>query len=176
MFRFLNTLDEANKETSFLWTQVKAIRSELLKKPKLNKNCKAYVSDSERETNFKNLQERLQVLGVTEEVKILPNKIIEEGGKMFVYLNSCPALHWQNYYHHLLFEKSNSEMILSILNAMKNARTKGSRELASKVFVRLADIFQFQYKNFVNRTKWVNNITTVKGKQILKKLLNLTQY
>ena len=144
---------------------MKAIRSELLKKRKLNKDCKAYVSDGERAKNFKNLQERLQVLGVTEEVKILPNKIIEEGGKMFVYLNSCPAVHWQNFYHHLLFDKSNSEMILSILNAMKNARTKGSRELASKVFVRLADIFEFQFKNFVNRTKWVNNITTVKGKQ-----------
>lgn len=165
MFRFLNTLDEANQDSFFLWTQVKAIRSELLKKRKLNKDCKAYVSDGERATNFKNLQERLQVLGVTEEVKILPNKIIEEGGKMFVYLNSCPAVHWQNFYHHLLFDKSNSEMILSILNAMKNARTKGSRELASKVFVRLADIFEFQFKNFVNRTKWVNNITTVKGKQ-----------
>ena len=83
--------------------------------------------------------------------------------KMFVYLNSCPALHWQNFYHHLLFEKTNSEMILSVLNAMKNSRTKGSREVANKVLVRLADILGFQYKHFANETTWVNSIATVKG-------------
>ena len=167
MFRFLNMLDKAtNQDSVFLWTQVRAIRSELRKKQVLRKDgkdCKAFVSDGERETSFKNLQDRLQVSNVTEEVKTLPNIIIEEGGKMFVYLNSCPALHWQNFYHHLLFEQSNSEMILSILNAMKNCRTEGSRALANKVLVRLASIFGFRYNYFANETKWVNNIANVKG-------------
>ena len=156
-------MDKANQDSFFLWTQVKVIRSELLKKQISNKDCKAFVSDSERATNLKNLQERLQVLGVTEKVKTLPNNIIEEGGKMFVYLNSCPAIHWQNFYQHLLFEKSNSEMILSILNAMKNSRTRGSRALANKVIVRLASIFGFEYNYFENETKWANNIANVKG-------------
>ena len=164
-------LDEANQDSFFLWTQIKAIRSDLRKKQLLHKDCKAFVPDDERATNFNNLQERLQVSSITEEVKTLPNNIIEEGGRMFVYLNSCPAFHWQNFYHHLLFEKSNTEMILSIVNAMKSSRTKGGRVLANKVLVRLAEIFGFKYKYFVNGTKWVNNIATVKGKHPIKRYI-----
>ena len=84
---------------------------------------------------------------------------------MFVYLNSCPALHWQNFYHHLLFSKTNSEIILQVLNAKKNSRTKGGRTIANKFLVRLADIFGFTYKHFVNETTWINSIATVKGKK-----------
>ena len=158
-------LNEANLDHSFLWKHVKAVRSEYRKKNKLHKNCqrKALLSDEERGTLFNNLQERLSVSDPSDEIKSLPTSTIEEGGKMFVYLNSCPALHWQNFYHHLLFEKTNSEMILSVLNAMKNSRTKGSRAVANKVLVRLADVLGFKYKYFANETKWVNNFDTVKG-------------
>ena len=165
-FRFLNMLDEANLDHSLLWRHVRAVRSEYRKKKKLHKNCrkKALISDDEeRETLFDNLQDRLRVSNQTDEIKSLPNRTIEEGGKMFVYLISCPALHWQNFYYHLLFEKTNSEMILSVLNAMKNSRTMGSRAVANKVLVRLADVLGFKYKYFANETKWVNNFDTVKG-------------
>ena len=54
-------------------------------------------------------------------------------------------------------------MILSVLNAMKNSRTKGGRKVANKVLVRLAVILDFQYKHFVNESMWVNNIASVKG-------------
>ena len=158
-------LDEANLDHSILWKHVKAVRSEYRKKNKLHKNCqrKAFLSDEERGSLFKNLQDRLKVSNPTDEIKSLPKKTIDEGGKMFVYLNSCPALHWQNFYHHLLFEKTNSEMILSVLNAMKNSRTKGSRAVANKVLGRLAGDLGFQYKIFSNETTWVNSIATVKG-------------
>ena len=158
-------LHEANLDHSFLWKHVKAVRSEYRKKNKLHKNCqrKALLSDEERGTLFNNLQERLRVSSSTDEIKSLPKSTIEEGGKMFVYLNSCPALHWENFYHHLLFEKTNSEMILLVLNAIKNSRTKGNRAVANKVLVRLADILGFQYKHFANETTWVNSIATVKG-------------
>ena len=135
-YRFLNLLDEAKLDHSFLWTHIRALRMEYQKKQISHKKCKAFVSDEEREARLSHLQGRLKVLNVTEEIKSLPNHIIEEGGKMFVYLNSCPALHWQNFYHHLLFEKSNSEMILSVLNAKKNSRTRGGRDLANKVLIR----------------------------------------
>ena len=159
-------LDEANLDHSSLWRHVRAARSEYRKKTRVHKNCdeKVFLSDDEeRETLFNNLQDRLGVSNQTDEIKSLPISTIEEGGKMFVYLISCPALHWQNFYHHLLFEKTNSEMILSVLNAMKNSRTKGSRAVANKVLVRLADILGFQYKHFANETTWVNSIATVKG-------------
>ena len=157
-------LNEANLDHSYLWKHVKAVRSEYrTKKSVQNNKCKAFLRDEEWEINFKNLKERLRVSNLTDEIKSLLNSTIEEGGKMFVYLNSCPALHWQNFYHHLLFEKTNSEMILSVLNAMKNSRTKGSRAVANQVLVRLADILGFQYKHFANETTWVNSIATVKG-------------
>ena len=162
----MNLLVEANLGNSILWKHVKAARSEYRKKQILHTNCTTFVSDEERKTNFDNLQKSLEVSDSTDEVKSLPDSIIEEGGKMFVYLNSCPALHWQNFYHHLLFSKSNSEAILFVLNAMKNSRTKGGRTVANKFLGRLVDILGFEYKIFVNETMWVNNIATVKGKNI----------
>ena len=54
-------------------------------------------------------------------------------------------------------------MIISVLNAKKKSLTKGGRTIANKLLVRLADIFGFEYKHFANETKWVNNISTVKG-------------
>ena len=163
-FRFVNLLFEANLDQSILWTHVKAARSEFRKKRIFNADCKAFVTDEERKANFDNLKKHLKVANSTDEVKSLPGSIIEEGGKMFVYLNSCPALHWQNFYHHLLFSKPNSEMILLVLNAMKNSRTKGGRTVANKFLGRLVDILGFEYKIVVNETMWVNNIATVKGK------------
>ena len=160
----MNLLVEANLDNTILWKHVKAARSEYRRKQFLHTNCKAFVSDEERKSNFENLQKSLEVSDSTDEVKSLPDSIIEEGGKMFVYLNSCPALHWQNFYHHLLFSKPNSEMILLVLNAMKNSRTKGGRTVANKFLGRLVDILGFEYKIVVNETMWVNNIATVKGK------------
>ena len=149
------------------WTSVKAVRSEYRKIQKNRKNqsnCKAFISDEERKSNFDKLQKYLIAFKTTDEIKSLPDSTIEEGGKMFVYLNSCPALHWQNFYHHLLFSKTNSEMILSVLNAKKNARTKGGRTIANKFLVRLADIFGFEFKHFAtDETRWINNISNVKG-------------
>ena len=165
-------LDEANLNQSSLWKHVKAVRSEYRNRKSVNKGTvdkcimyKAFLREEEMEINFDNLRESLKVTSSTDEMKIksLPTSLIEEGGKMFVYLNSCPAIHWQNFYHHLLFEKTNSEMILSVLNAMKNSRTKGSRAVANKVLVRLADILGFKYKYYTNETKWVNNFATVTG-------------
>ena len=165
-------LDEANLDYSFLWKHVKAVRSEYRNRKSVNKGTvdkcimyKAFLREEEMEINFDNLRESLKVTSSTDEMKIksLPTSLIEEGGKMFVYLNSCPAIHWQNFYHHLFFEKTNSEMILSVLNAMKNSRTRGSRAVANEVLVRLADIFGFKFKYFKKETNWVNNFSTVKG-------------
>ena len=162
----MNLLAEANMHQSILWKHVKAARSEYRKKQVLHTNCKAFVSDEERKTNFENLQNYLKISNVTDKIKSLPKSIIEEGGKMFVYLNSCPALHWQNFYHHLLFSKTNSEIILSVLNAKKISRTKGGRTIANKFLAKLADTFGFEYKHFANETVWVNNISTVKGEKM----------
>ena len=159
----MNMLAEANEDHAILWNHTKAARSEYRKKQISPSYCEAFISDEERKTNFDNLQNYLKVSYVTDYKKSLPDSIIEEGGKMFVYLNSCPALHWQNFYHHLLFSKTNSELILSVLNAKKNSRTKGGRTIANKFLAKLADIFGFKYKHFVNETMWVNNISTVKG-------------
>ena len=116
---------------------------------------------------FESLSNKLQVSNVSEEVKNVPKNIIDVGGEMFVYLNSCPALHWQNFYHHLLYEQPNSEMILSVLNARKNSRTKGSKLLANKVLGRLADILKFEYHHLENKTEWTKNMAKVQGDQIL---------
>ena len=167
LFRFLNLLASANLKLSILWTHVKAVRSEYKKKHILHDNCEALVPDKERKTNFNSLQQHLKIWNTTDEAKNLSNIIIEEGGKMFIYINSCPNLHWENFYHHILFEKPNSEMILSVLNAMKNSRTRGSKMVANKFLVKLSDVFGFEYNHFVNGSKWVNNIVNVKGIELV---------
>ena len=156
-------IEESNLGTSLLWTHVRAVRSENRKNHIADKNCKAFLSDEEREINFENLSERLQVLNVSDQVKTLSTEIINEGGEMFVYLNSCLAFHWENFYHHLLFDKSNTEIILSVLNARKNSRTKGSKILANKVLGKLADILGFEYNRFEHE-EWIKSLATVKGK------------
>ena len=161
----MNLLEEANLDYVTLWKHVKAARSEYRKKQILPSYCEAFISDEKRKNNFENLQNYLKVSNATDDIKSLPHSIIEEGGKMFVYLNSCPAEHWQKFYHHLLFSKTNSEMILSVLNAKKISRTKGGRTIANRFLAKLADIFGFEYKHLVNETFWVSNISTVKGKK-----------
>ena len=171
---------ETNLDHATLWTHVKAAWTEYRKHHfKDNWNCKpdhskvkpgyvtplSFIISGEIKINLDNLQKYLKVSDTTDDIKIpTPDSIIEEGGKMFVYLNSCPAEHWENFYHHLLFSKSNSEMILSVLNAKKNSHTKGGRIIANKFLGRLAGIFGFEYKHFANETMWVNNITFVRGK------------
>ena len=159
-------LAEANEDHAILWNHTKAARSEYRKKQISPSYCKekALISDEERKSNFDNLQNYLKVSNASDVIKSWPESIIEEGGRMFVYLNSCPAKHWEDFYHHLLFSKTNSEMILSVLNAKKNSLTKGGRNIANKFLGRLADIYGFEYKHFANETIWVSNISTVKGK------------
>ena len=172
--RFINLLSEANLDPVSLWTHVKTVRSEY--RNRKNRECQAmnewrrvmegvnnFISDEEREVNFESLSNKLQVSNVSEEVKNVPKNIIDAGGEMFV-----PALHWQNFYHHLLYEHPNSEIILSVLNARKNSLTKGSKLLANKVLGRLADILKFEYHHLENKTEWTKNMAKVQGKQTLE--------
>ena len=55
-------------------------------------------------------------------------------------------------------------IILSVLYARKNSRTKGSRILANKVLGRLADILGFEYNRFENE-EWMKSLAKIKGKQ-----------
>ena len=146
--RFINLLSEANLDPVSLWRHVKAVRSEY--RIRSLGDCTEtalhsavednFILDEEIEDNYVSLSKQLKVSNFSEEIKNVSLDIINAGGQMFLYLNSCPSIHWQNFYHHLLFDKSNTEIILSVLYAWKNSRTKGSIILANKVFARLADI------------------------------------
>ena len=138
--RFINLLSEANLDPVLLWMHVKTVRSEYRNKKMLNRDCQEtetewnrdygaennFISDEKRKVIFESLSNKLQVSNVSEEVENVPKNIIDAGGEMFMYLNSCPASHWQNFYRHLLYEQPNSEIILSVLNARKNSLTKGA--------------------------------------------------
>ena len=106
---------------------------------------------------------QLKVSNISEEIKNVSLDIINAGGQMFLYLNSCPSIHWQNFYQHILYEKPTSAIILTVLDAMKNSNTKGSKLVANKVLGRLADILGFEYNQFENKRGWTKSAAKVKG-------------
>ena len=184
-------MSEANLDPNTLWTHVKAARSEFrerLKHSNIDYSnykfetwCTVIISDEEIWRNFYSLSKKLQVkvsfnshwseasyealFSDSVKVKNMSKSIIDSGGEMFVYLNSCPSIHWQKFYHHLVYEQPNPKIILAVLNAMKNSNTRGSKLLANKVFGRLANILGFEYNHYQNDRKWIKSIAKVKGEQ-----------
>ena len=169
--RFVNLLSEANLDPVSLWRHVKAVRSEYRKRNLRDCTETAlhsavedhFILDEEIEDNYVSLSKQLKVSNVSEEIKNVSLDIINAGGQMFLYLNSCPSIHWQNFYQHILYEKPTSAIILTVLDAMKNSNTRGSKLLANKVLGRLADILGFEYNQFENKREWTKSTAKVKG-------------
>ena len=86
-------------------------------------------------------------------------------GEMFVYLNTCPQ-NYVKFYKYLFDERSVTDIILTIQNAIKNFHKERFRQISETIFQRLAKILGFEYIKPDELLKWRKNINSVRGKVI----------
>lgn len=108
---------------------------------------------------------------ITNNTPTFSKDFISSGGKMFLYLNSCPS-YWAIFYENLIKSgRSITEIFKTTLNVRKISGSNRVRKVANDVLAHFSEKFKFQYiqpLSFVNGTKtWTKNITKVKGKIIL---------
>ena len=94
---------------------------------------------------------------------------IDEAGKMFLYLNSCPLdiCH----YNEIIrggYPKTLSEITLIILNLWKNSDSARTKMVANKVLGKIAIMSGYQYiqpeeTEIQKYSYWNKNISNVKG-------------
>ena len=110
------------------------------------------------------LSNRLDV-NVSNDKEDLPLEIFTIAGEMFAYMNSCPP-NYVNFYKYLLDERSVTDIILTIQNAIKNFHKERFRQVSEKVFQRLAIIMGFKYIKPDEQLNWIKNITSFPGTPI----------
>ena len=91
--------------------------------------------------------------------------IYDIAGEMFVYLNTCPQ-NYVKFYKYLFDERSVTDIILTIQNAIKNFHKERFRQISETIFQRLAKIMGFEYIKPDELLKWRKNINSVRGKVI----------
>ena len=95
---------------------------------------------------------------------------IDEAGKMFLYLNSCPLdICLYNEIIRGGYPKTLSEITLIILNLWKNPDSARTKMVANKVLGKIAIMSGYQYiqpeeTEIQKYSYWNNNISNVKGK------------
>ena len=120
----------------------------------------SFVTYEDMDISFNMMLELLNVKdNITNEILSLSRKNIEIGGEMFVYLNTCPTT-LVLYYQHLMYEKSVSEIFLSILNFNKNTNNGRNRVLSNKVMSSLASTLGFEYNRPTKDMKWTKQHNT----------------
>ena len=107
------------------------------------------------------LSNRLDV-NVSNDKEDLPLEIFTIAGEMFAYMNSCPQ-NYVNFFKYLLDERSVTDIILTLQNAIKNFHKERFRQVSEKVFQRLVHILGFNYIKPDEQLKWSKNITSVPG-------------
>ena len=118
------------------------------------------VTYEDMDISFNMMLELLNVKdNITNEILSLSRKNIDIGGEMFVYLNTCPTT-LVLYYQHLMYEKSVSEIFLSILNFNKNTNNGRNRVLSNKVMSSLASTLGFEYNRPTKDMKWTKQHNT----------------
>ena len=143
--RFINTVESLDQ--NFSWENVKRVRKDYLMN-RHNGSCKYLLPIEHIDLNvylFMNLvnasSSHLQ--------KSLTKEVINNGAKMFLYLNSCPCdqakakiyTFFLQVFKKYLYEPTNSGMILYTLNAMKLFSNDG-RIISSKVFEKISILFE----------------------------------
>ena len=83
----------SKKDMKTIWEYVKQIRADYLWNLHISLwySCSSLINEGDIKSNFENLAEILNLPDVTEEVLDLDIEKIEEGAKMFLYLNLCPS-------------------------------------------------------------------------------------
>ena len=159
-----------NKDTDSKWKLVKQIRADYLWKylsPSFY-SCK-FIDNSHMEINFDMLAEVLNVPNVTEEVLDISLDKLNEGAKMFLYLNSCPS----SFSVDLKTIFSSSDAYTVIMSTMK--LLKSSKGKALDTMIKIFNAVSSEYGNNYSKISYeptaqkldlYKNLTIVNGSLI----------
>ena len=82
----------SNKDKDLIWKYVKQTRADYLwNLSQLFYSCSSLIKEEDITNNFNILEQILDASNTTEKVLDMDLDTIEEGAKMFLYLNSCPS-------------------------------------------------------------------------------------
>ena len=82
----------SNKDKDLIWKYVKQTRADYLWNLSLHfYSCSSFTKEEDITNNFNILEQILDAPNTTEKVLDMDLDTIEEGAKMFLYLNSCPS-------------------------------------------------------------------------------------
>ena len=91
-FRFINMIASSNKDKDLIWKYVKQTRADYLWNiSQLLYSCSSFIKEQDITNNFNSLAQMLDAHNTTEKVLDMDLDTLDEGAKMFLYLNSCPS-------------------------------------------------------------------------------------
>ena len=148
-----------------IWEYIRRIRAEYhrMNPVEPSEGCDGFINQSLIDSNFELLLVNLKVSNVSDQIQELSKEKIDDIGKMFIYLNACP-LDLAYFYHHLFLERSNTEIILLLLNSQKKSVRNGLKFAASKILGKVAQRFGFQFNQPSNDQKWTKHFDKVQSK------------
>ena len=172
--RFVQTVLSTLLDKKVIWSHLRTIRFEYLKK---NVDLKCDNNFVPQENITKNVDKLSQLIGV-KSVEIANGNYskndINAAGKMFLYLNACPSFHVRLFQKVIYGRKSRIAMLAS--NIMKKSNDDFKIK-AIKIMAKIFQLFGFQYitnyfkENESFRKNIVLNIND-KNKQLLQTLIN----
>ena len=148
--RFINLVQNLDPKTS--WENVKIARKNLIR-TWYNENYCAYLLPNEYiEENFRYFMYLVNASSSNHHQQNLTKDDINEGAKMFIYLNTCPNTKdqffmeefFQQVFKKFVFEPTNSGIILYTLNAMKLYPNDG-RIIAMKILKKVSSFLKLSY-------------------------------
>ena len=125
MLRFVNTVAGSKLDKKSIWSHIKILRFEYIKKYAHTICEKSFISDEFINIHFQKLSE---VVGTNRSDIVdlnLSMDAINSGAKMFLTLNSCPSFMSKLYLKAIYGQKS--KMVMIALNIIKKAKDDTNR-------------------------------------------------
>ena len=157
--KFINLVQRLDARTA--WLYVKHVRDTFFNS--YNECTQHLLPNEDMQKNVKGLMQLLNVTSAPTHKNKLAKDIINDGAKMFLFLNSCPNtlkknnlfLYFKQVFKKVLYEPTKSGMIIYTLKAIKEKSNDG-RIIASKILKRVASILKLPYAPSKNGFKVFN--------------------
>ena len=158
----------SNNDMNSTWDNFKQIRADYLWKQDYGKyySCSSFIDEQDINNNFEKLAEILNLSNATEKVLDISLEKIEDGAKMFLYLNSCPST------LSLKLKQTFSSfdaytVIMSIMKLLKSSKGK-KLETFIKIFNAVSDKYgnkysKITYEETTKKQELYKNITVLNG-------------
>ena len=113
-------------------------------------------------SNFDSI-ESLADAKVSYEIKNISRETLDLAGEMFVFLNFCPSP-LVSYYHHIILQKSSTEMLIALTQQKNTAFSPTSQDIADILYKKLESLFGFENIKPNKLIEWKEKVSSLEGK------------